>query len=611
MPDDPNGTPEEASTANTIVADEAAASDARLERPRAATAGGRFQLGDPIGHGGMGEVIAARDTQLDRDVAIKRMRATDPNDRQIARFLREARVQGQLEHPAIPPVHELGRDGSGRPYFAMKKLAGVTLADVLARDDARFNRQRLLRAFAEVCLAVEFAHTRGVIHRDLKPDNILLGDFGEVYVLDWGVAKRIGEARGADADAFDLHNASGVAQHPEPGLAVTTADDGVATVAGQAIGTLGYMPPEQLHGDVDVDARADVYALGCVLFEVLAGEPLHPRGRAAMLATIEGTTDGPAARAPDRDVPPELDAACVQATARSRDARIASARELGERVQHYLDGDRDVAMRERLAAETFTHATAAFAADDRAAAMRHAARALALDARLAGPGELITRLMLEPPRETPAEVSAALHADAVDRLVGHTRIAFAGYLGYCAFLPVTFARAPLTVACTLLAVLAATMIYAWLVAFRGRILPISGFAVLNAMLIGVVARAFSPIAFTPTLAAITALVLALNPMWRRLPRLTIFAAMLGAVAVPWLLELVGVAAPTMAIDDGGLRVFPAGLVGGRALTVAAVVGSVAVTLAVAVIVAYRIQRSETETRRKLHLQAWQLRQLVA
>jgi len=155
------------------------------------------------------------------------------------------------------------------------------------------------------------------------------------------------------------------------------------------------------------------------------------------------------------------------------------------------------------------------------------------------------------------------------------------------------------------------MIYAWLVAFRGRILPISGFAVLNAMLIGVVARAFSPIAFTPTLAAITALVLALNPMWRRLPRLTIFAAMLGAVAVPWLLELVGVAAPTMAIDDGGLRVFPAGLVGGRALTVAAVVGSVAVTLAVAVIVAYRIQRSETETRRKLHLQAWQLRQLVA
>jgi tRNA A-37 threonylcarbamoyl transferase component Bud32 len=594
MPDDPSGTEDEVSTAHTVVADDTSSRDASARRSQPAIVGARFQLGEPIGHGGMGEVLAARDTQLDRDVAIKRMRASDPNDRQIARFLREARVQGQLEHPAIPPVHELGRDGSGRPYFAMKKLAGVTLAEVFAGTDARFSRQRLLRAFAEVCLAVEFAHTRGIIHRDVKPENILLGEFGEVYVLDWGVAKLIGETRTADAEL------------------VGTADDGVATIAGQAIGTPGYMPPEQLQGESDVDARADVYALGCVLFEILAGEPLHPRGRAAVFATLDdGPGEGPAARAPDRDVPPELDAACVHATARTRDARIASARELGERVQHYLDGDRDVAMRQRLAATTFAQATAAFLADDRVAAMRNAARALALDATLAGPGELITRLMLEPPREPPAEVTAALAADAVERFVGHTRIAFAGYLGYCAFLPLMFARAPLGVACALLAVLATTMTYAWQVAFRRRILPIAGFAVLNAVLIGMVARAFSPIAFTPTLAAITGLVLALNPMWRRLPRLTIFAAMFSAVAVPWLLEIAHIASTTMAIDDGGLRVFAAGLVGSRALTVAAVAGSVAITIGIAVIVAHRIERSETETRRRLHLQAWQLRQLVA
>src|SRR5690606_2948073 len=124
--------------------------------------------------------------------------AEAPTEDQMQRFLREARIQGQLEHPSIVPIHELGRDLDGRPYFVMKKLAGQTLSEILAAADrTAYPLQRLLRAFVDVCLAIEFAHTRGVIHRDIKPGNIMLGDFGETYVLDWGIAKIVGEVEEA------------------------------------------------------------------------------------------------------------------------------------------------------------------------------------------------------------------------------------------------------------------------------------------------------------------------------------------------------------------------------------------------------------------------------
>src|SRR3954469_3707119 len=135
---------------------------------------GRYRLGRGIGKGGMGEVMAARDEQVGRDVAIKRMRAANPSEPAINRFLREAMVQGRLEHPAIVPVHEIGRDADGLPYFVMKKLTGTSLAKIL--EDRTMPLQRILRAFADACLAVEFAHVRSVVHRDLKPDNIMLGD---------------------------------------------------------------------------------------------------------------------------------------------------------------------------------------------------------------------------------------------------------------------------------------------------------------------------------------------------------------------------------------------------------------------------------------------------
>src|ERR1041385_9264520 len=138
----------------------------------------RYRSGDQIGRGGMGEVVAAYDLTIGREVAIKRLHAREPNDRQIKRFIREAQIQGRLDHPAIAPVYDLGRDATGLPFFVMKRLAGTTLLR------GKHRRAELLRAFVDVCLAIEFAHVRGVIHRDLKPNNIVLGEFGEVYVLD-------------------------------------------------------------------------------------------------------------------------------------------------------------------------------------------------------------------------------------------------------------------------------------------------------------------------------------------------------------------------------------------------------------------------------------------
>jgi serine/threonine-protein kinase len=361
----------------------------------------RYKIGEVLGRGGMGEVLSARDEHLGRSVAIKRMRVASPPQDLLARFLREARVQARLEHPAVVPVYEVHDDEGAQPYFVMKQLAGVTLSDVipkLAAGDPQtsqaFTRQRLLRAFAEVCLAIEFAHTRGIVHRDLKPANIQLGEFGEVYVLDWGVARIVGEqpSRGSFAD-IDPTNAN-------------------ETAAGVLLGTPGYIAPEQIRGDADLDARIDVFALGCVLFETLALQPLHPRGESAIASTLAGVDARPSVRAPDRDIPPELDAICVRATQLDRERRYPTARALGDAVQEFLDGNRDIALRKQLALTELDAARAAAQSTDadagRTTAMRAAARALALDPTNPEPAEIVGRLMLEPPRETPAEVEHEL-----------------------------------------------------------------------------------------------------------------------------------------------------------------------------------------------------------
>ena len=253
---------------------------ARLDQPAAPG----YQLGKVIGAGGMGEVLLAHDPSFGRDVALKRMRAQAPTDDAIARFLREARIQARLDHPAIVPVHEQGRDADGHAVL---------------HDEARHRGDACRRCWPRAtrrcsgCSARSWmsasrsslAHSRRVVHRDLKPANIMLGDFGEVYVLDWGVARVLDDSEGEPVSSSDI----------------VSVDEGTRT--GQLLGTPGYMAPEQMRS-VPVGPAADVYALGAILFEILSGEPLHPRGQAALASTLAGHPGSPASRTPIADDSP-------------------------------------------------------------------------------------------------------------------------------------------------------------------------------------------------------------------------------------------------------------------------------------------------------------------
>jgi serine/threonine-protein kinase len=559
----------------------------------------RYEVGAQLGLGGMGEVVAARDEQLGREVAIKRMRAKTPTEKAMLRFEREARIQGRLDHPAIPPVHELGRDRDGLPFFAMKKLAGTTLAQILAKPDpVRYPRQRLLRALADVCLAVEFAHTRGFVHRDLKPDNIMLGDFGEVHVLDWGVAKVMSD---------------------------TTPDDGyvgvdsgeLKTRDGLAVGTPGYMSPEQADALRDVDGRADVYALGCMLFEILSGTALHPRGAAGLVSVTEGVDGHPAKRSPARDIPPELDSLCAAATTRDRAARIQTARELGAGIQQFLDGDRDVELRRNLAKDHLARATEAFGhvddEDARRTAIREAGRALALDPTLAAAADLVGRLMLEPPRTIPHEVEVEVELDTATIVRRTAKAAIVAYFGYFAFLPLFFwvgVREPLYIVAMVGCCLANVAILGHHARANTKFHPYL-LAAGSALLVLVLARMFSPFLVAPGTAAVTALGLMFGPAYvTRRSALAMIAVMSSAVLLPWLAETAGWISKTLTVNAAGVNMDSPAMGTSSIPSQCILVGYTIALVTIAVTMGISRRDAERSARRTLHLQSWHLRQLV-
>jgi serine/threonine-protein kinase len=266
-----------------VLLKEAEGDSAHIVKPRSDAmppleqAGNRYQLQGEIARGGMGAVLRGRDVDLGRDLAIKVLLEKYVDRPEVARrFIEEAQIGGQLQHPGVVPVYDIGRFGE-RPFFTMKLVKGHTLAALLSeRTDPAADRPRFLNVALQVAQAVAYAHAKGVIHRDLKPANVMVGAFGEVQVMDWGLAKVLAEGGVADEERASRQN------RPQEGTLIRTARSsggsagsfGTDTEAGSLLGTPAYMPPEQANGDIaNLDRRADVFGLGAILCEILTGKP--------------------------------------------------------------------------------------------------------------------------------------------------------------------------------------------------------------------------------------------------------------------------------------------------------------------------------------------------
>ncbi len=282
--------------------------------------------GGQLGAGGSGRVVAAYDRDLQRTMALKLLHPRVQEDPlQVQAFIEEAIITGGLEHPNIVPVHSLGYSAEWGPYYTMKRLRGKPLNQILRglrMDDPetvqRFSMLRLLGCFVEVCQAVAFAHDHGVIHCDIKPSNIMVGEYGEVMVVDWGLARLLG-ARGRQQARSALWS-----------------------------GTPAYMPPEQLTGTLaDLDVQTDVWSLGAVLYEMLTltvpfmGEQMEE----TMKKLLTDPVELPTVRAPDRLIPEELERICMRGLSRDRRQRYQSVQSMLRDVEAYLEGSREARRR--------------------------------------------------------------------------------------------------------------------------------------------------------------------------------------------------------------------------------------------------------------------------
>jgi serine/threonine protein kinase/tetratricopeptide (TPR) repeat protein len=298
--------------------------------------GTRFRIVRPHAKGGLGEVFVALDTELNREVALKEiqeMHADNPESR--SRFLLEAEITGGLEHPSIVPVYGLGTYANGRPFYAMRFIRGDSLHDAIKRyhhgepgaaatGERALELHKLLGRFIDVCQAMQYAHDRGVLHRDLKPGNIMLGKYGETLVVDWGLAKAAGKFRepGAELTATE-----------EPTLRPTSGSS-AETVAGHAFGTPAYMSPEQAAGRLEaIGPASDVYSLGATLYALLTGKP--PVAGNDVLAKVQ-RGDFPRPRRIDADVPAALEAICLKAMAMKPTGRYATPMLLADDIEHWL-----------------------------------------------------------------------------------------------------------------------------------------------------------------------------------------------------------------------------------------------------------------------------------
>lgn len=314
----------------------------------------RYKVVEEVARGGMGAILKVWDPDLRRSLAMKvaltpeqSKPSTDSNaELPLARFLEEAQVTGQLDHPGIVPVHELGLDEEGRMFFTMRLVRGENLERIFDRvhgEDQDWSLARAVRLLLKICETMAYAHDKGVIHRDLKPANIMVGRFGEVYVMDWGLARVMGREDKKDLRPRKREASSRSIVRTDRGdVRDTGGTSPLETMDGDVLGTPAYMSPQQALGELEsLDQRTDVYALGAMLYHlltghmpyVLPGKPMNPYAVWGRL--MEDAPHPLEERAPD--APPELVAICQKAMERSRKERYQSVQELGHDLASFLD----------------------------------------------------------------------------------------------------------------------------------------------------------------------------------------------------------------------------------------------------------------------------------
>ncbi len=330
-----------------------------IDAPRQA---GRFRIVRPFKEGGLGQVSIAEDMELHREVAFKEIKPKYERDLQNrARFLLEGEITGKLEHPGIVPVYGLGQFSDGRPFYAMRFIRGQSLHDAIGQFHSRHSSSRLaytlnpefrqlIGRLIDVCQAIEYAHSKGVLHRDLKPDNVMLGKYGETLVVDWGLAKKIAVVAGLPTEPPSAAAALPTeppSQDYEPSLRLSPDSGSAPTVAGQTMGTPKYMSPEQARGEIDKLGHAtDVYALGAILFSVLTNQaPIGARPLPAgpeKLSVIEQVARAAAGKFPrpttvNPAAPRALEAICLRTMSLRADSRYRTAKLLADDLQAWLD----------------------------------------------------------------------------------------------------------------------------------------------------------------------------------------------------------------------------------------------------------------------------------